>query len=67
MRITWDRTADAAYLELTSTELTPGRDTVDAGGSVLLDWKDGRLVGVEILNASALLHPDLLAEAEILT
>jgi uncharacterized protein YuzE len=66
MRITWDRTADAAYVSLTSTELTPGRDTVDVGGSVLLDRKDGKLVGVEILNASAQLHPDLLAEAEIL-
>ncbi|WP_300018034.1 DUF2283 domain-containing protein [Pseudonocardia sp.] len=64
MRITWDRSADAAYLHLTAAELTPGRDTVDVDGSVLLDRKDGRLVGIEVLNASALLPPDLLAEAE---
>ena len=66
MRITWDRTADAAYLYLTVTELTSGRDTVEVDGSVLLDRKDGKLVGIEVLSASTLLHADLLAEAEIL-
>lgn len=66
MRITWDREVDAAYLYLTSIELAPGRDTVDVDGSVLLDWKDGRIVGIEVLTASVLLHPDLLAGAEIL-
>jgi uncharacterized protein YuzE len=29
-----------------------------------MDWKDGKLVGIEILSASALLHADLLDEAE---
>jgi len=29
-----------------------------------LDWKDGRLVGIEILDASSRLHPDLLDQAE---
>jgi uncharacterized protein YuzE len=27
---------------------------------VVLDWKDGKIVGLEVLDASALLHPDLL-------
>lgn len=27
---------------------------------VVLDWKDGELVGLEVLDASARLHPDLL-------
>jgi uncharacterized protein YuzE len=35
------------------------------GGFVALDWKDGRLVGIEILDASSRLHHDLLEQAEI--
>jgi hypothetical protein len=34
---------------------------------IVLDWKDHRLVGIEILDASSRLHPDLLDEAEILS
>jgi hypothetical protein len=34
-------------------------------GFVALDWKDGRLAGIEILDASSRLHPDLLDEAAI--
>ncbi len=29
---------------------------------VVMDWKDGTIVGLEVLGASSLLHPDLLAE-----
>jgi len=29
-------------------------------GFIALDWKDGRLVGIEILDASTRLHHDLL-------
>jgi uncharacterized protein YuzE len=74
MRITLDRGADAAYIYLTANERPPGRRTIqcpnpsgaDTELSVLMDWKDGKIVGVEILNASKLLHEDLLAEAEVL-
>ena len=38
----------------------PGTD-----GFIALDWKDSRLVGIEILDASTRLHHDLLDEAEI--
>lgn len=34
---------------------------------IVLDWKDGRLVGVEVLDASSRLHHDLLEEAETLS
>ncbi len=70
MRITYDVTADAAYVYLTSDPLMPGRESVSCdlpggeAGTVVLDWKDGRIVGLEVLDASKLLHPDLLAEAE---
>jgi uncharacterized protein YuzE len=71
VRITYDPAADAVYLHLTGQPLTPGRTTIQAStppgaeGFVALDWKDGRLVGIEILDASTQLHPNLLQEAEI--
>ena len=73
MRITYDPAADAVYIHLTSGPLTPGRTTLQAPtppgttGFIALDWKDGRLVGIEILDASTRLHHDLLEEAEINT
>jgi uncharacterized protein YuzE len=71
VRITYDPAADAVYIHLTSGPLSPGRITTQAptpagtDGFVALDWKDGRLVGIEILDASVRLHHDLLEEAEI--
>ena len=73
MRITYDPGGDAVYIHLTGQPLTPGRTTIQARtppaipGFVALDWKDGRLVGIEILDASARLHHDLLDQAEILS
>ena len=73
MRITYDRDANAAYLRFTDIELEPGRTTIPAelpagiDGWVVLDWKDDRLVGIEILDADARLHPDLLEQAEDIT
>ncbi len=70
MRITYDRAANAAYISLTDAPLDSGRDTViaetpgNANGTAILDWKDGRLVGIEILDADQALHADLLAQAE---
>ncbi len=71
MRITYDPAADAAYLYLTGDALTPGRTTIQAptppgtSGFIALGWKDDCLVGIEIVDASARLHRDLLEEAEI--
>lgn len=67
MRITYDPAADAAYIYLTNVELEPGRDTVPletpVPAMVNMDWKDGRIVGLEVLGASSLLHPDVIAQA----
>jgi transposase len=32
---------------------------------VVLDWKDNRLVGIEVLDARSKLHPDFLAQADV--
>lgn len=70
MRVTFDAEADAAYIDLTDAPLLPGRDSVPCDppdgmqAFVVLDWKEGRIVGLEVLDASRLLHPDLLANAE---
>jgi uncharacterized protein YuzE len=72
VRITYDPAADAAYIYLTGQRLTrDGRTSMPATpppgvpALIVLDWKDDRLVGIEILDASSRLHPDLLEEAEI--
>jgi uncharacterized protein YuzE len=73
VRITCDPAADAAYIYLTGERLTRGRASIPAAplegvrAFVVLDWKDDRLVGTGILDASSRLHPDLLEEAEILS
>lgn len=70
VRITYDATVDAAYIYLTNEELAPGRDSIPCDppdgmqAFVVLDWKDAKIVGIEVLDASKLLHQDLLAEAE---
>ena len=73
VRITHDPAADAASIHLTGQRLTRGRTTIPATppegvlAFVVLDWKDDRLVGIEILDASSRLRPDLLDEAETLS
>ena len=62
MRVTYD--ADAAYIYLTDEELMPGRESVPVDppegmhAMVVLDWNDGRIAGLEVLDAAALLHQD---------
>jgi uncharacterized protein YuzE len=70
MRITYDPNADAVYVYLTDEQLSPGRDSIPCdlpenmrGSIVVMDWKDGKIVGLEVLDASKVLHADLLAQA----
>ena len=71
MRVTYDAVGDAAYVELagpiaaggvasqTHSLVAPG-----GGGEIALDFDaDGRLVGLEVLNASAVLPESVLADA----
>jgi uncharacterized protein YuzE len=70
MRVTYDPDVDAAYIYLTNSDLMPGRDSIPCEtpegvqAMVVLDWKDGRMVGLEVIDASKLLHADLLALAD---
>lgn len=65
----YDRSADAAYIYLTASPLSAGRVTVavpldqERLPQVILDFKDGRLVGVEVLGARDGLPADLLGLA----
>jgi transposase len=43
---------------------TPSSPPDGATATVVLDWKDERLVGIEILDADTRLHQDLLDQAE---
>jgi len=72
VRITYGPAADAVYIYLTGKRLARSRTSMPASppagvqASIALNWKDDRLVGIEVLDASTCLRPDLLEEAEIL-
>jgi uncharacterized protein YuzE len=70
VRTTFDPAADAAYFHLVA-EVPPGAAVEqvvvsrDAKGDVVLDFDaDGRLLGVEVIGAGALLDRTILAGAE---
>lgn len=73
MRVTYDPSVDAGYISLREIDSGGVKHTVpldsDGGleslGSIVLDF-DGeeRLIGIEVLNASDVLPPELLREAE---
>jgi uncharacterized protein YuzE len=73
MRVTYDRVADAAYIRLRN-EIRPGQvakqyhcDPVEVRGMINLDFdSEGRLLGIEILDAKRLLPQELLDEAVII-
>lgn len=72
MRVSYDAEVDAAYIYLTDEPLMPGRDTIPcatpggppgAEATINLDFREGKIVGLEVLDASRWLHRDLLAAA----
>lgn len=76
MRVTYDPSADAGYISLREIESGGAKHTVpldpegadggpDSLASIVLDF-DGeeRLIGIEVLNASDVLPPELLRDAE---
>ena len=71
--ITYDKSADAVYIYLAHT-IAPGMvkktcpcDALETGVQVNLDFDDsGRILGIEILDASIRLPKEILAEAKII-
>ncbi|MEU1896678.1 DUF2283 domain-containing protein [Streptomyces pristinaespiralis] len=71
VRVTYDKTANAAYVYLTdpqahvkSAHMYPC-DPVDVDGMINLDFDEhGRLIGIEVLAASSKLPEYLLRSAE---
>lgn len=70
MKITYDRSVDAAYIQLVDEIDADGVantypcDPTEVGGMINLDFdSSGRLVGIEVLDASKLLPRDVLAGA----
>lgn len=70
MRITYSKNADAAYIYLTDIKKggvakTHPCEVPGIKGEIMLDFdKDGRLVGIEILDASNGLPASFLKSAE---
>ncbi|MFF5370137.1 DUF2283 domain-containing protein [Streptomyces sp. NPDC013187] len=71
VRVTYDRTVDAAYLYFTDPQARPQAarmypcDPVEVGGVINIDFDDrGRVIGIEVLAASSKLPKHLLDSAE---
>lgn len=71
MKITYDPSVDAAYIQLMNS-VVPGQaiaqsptiPTPGNGGEVILDFDAaGLLLGIEVLNAASVLPPEVLATA----
>jgi len=68
INISYDNEVDAVYISLTSDNKIKIKNTYtcdelkeNLGGDINLDFdQDGRLVGIEIINASNVLHKELL-------
>ncbi len=67
MRIEYDKEADAGYIYLVE-EIKDGEavKTIELEPNIILDFnKDGKLLGIEILNASKVLNKELLIKSNI--
>lgn len=67
MRLTYDAEADAAYIQLVelivpdAVAKTVGCDPAEVGEMINLDFdSEGRLLGIEVLDASRVLPQELL-------
>lgn len=73
MKITYDKSVEAVYIQLTD-KIIPGGvkntypcDPLDVKGIINLDFdKEGKLVGIEVLGADNKLPKEVLNEAEII-
>jgi uncharacterized protein YuzE len=73
MRLTYDKSVNAAYIYLVDNILPGGVsktyscDPTEVGGMINLDFdKTGQLIGLEVLDASKKLPEELLSKAELI-
>ncbi len=67
MKIEYDKDVDAGYIYLVN-EIKDGEavKTIELDSNIILDFdKDGKLLGIEVLNASAVLNKDILMKASV--
>ena len=65
MKIEYDKEADAGYIYLVD-EIKNGEavKTIELEPNIIIDFnKDGKLLGIEVLNASKILNKDLLVKS----
>lgn len=63
MKLEYDKDVDAAYVCLDAKNIKSTK-TVEINENIILDLdKDGKIMGIEILNASKVLNKRLLSEA----
>lgn len=63
MHITYDKEADAAYISLQDDKV---HTSVEADNNTVIDYdKEGRVVGIEILDASTS-NPEIIKQAQII-
>ena len=66
MRLEYDKEVDAGYIYLVD-EIKDGEavKTIELDPNIVLDFsKDGKLLGIEVLNASRVLNKDVLAKSK---
>lgn len=69
IKLTYDKQADAAYIYFSTfpvdkVEKTYSCDPKEINGMINLDFVEGKLVGVEVMDASKKLAKELLDQAE---
>ena len=61
VKVEYDPVVDAAYIRFSHEDIT---ETEEVSQGIILDYdKDGRIVGLEVLDARAHLPKDLLSQA----
>jgi len=66
MKITYDKEVDAAYIYLVdSIDKGKAVKTIQLNNNIILDFdKEGKLLGVEVLDASKLLNKEILLQSQ---
>lgn len=65
MKLEYDKQVDAAYIYIEHTiKDGEAKKTIELNNNIILDFDDkGRLLGIEILNASKIINKEALAKA----